>query len=393
MTMDGYYADFYGWDVVSYYIFAFRTFVQQYSWQVRLSFAIIFFCVLTMMVVFMLFIIRIKQRNKHQRNFDHCYNTYSEAFYEILEEETPLSERQILEICDEEEHGFEYYDGFLYAEILTHIRMSMNDVLYLPNLQRLCEVTGAKAAIENRLKKRKSIMRSLQMVNTLPLKINEGLLAIYTSHSKHRVSQLARAAYCMCSQSEPYLYLLEDMNKPQSPWYRITMHRILGWNRAQNLPMPPLWMMATQCENSQMAAFLVEEISYWGTDEEKHQLRNFFDDPRIQCRIAAIRSLARLGYEDAEEQIIASYESQPQSVRREMLKALCSFHSGKYTEFFAEVYKNTPSHTTRKIALECLYDYSEEGRLRFETLDKETGDQDAIFFAQIRTLAQLHATC
>lgn len=391
--MDGYYADFYGWDVVMFYISSLRTFVQQYSWQVRLSMGIIFCCVMMMLMVFVLFIIRIRQRNRYQRDFNHCYNTYSENFIEILEEPMVLTRQQILEMCDEDERGFSHYDGFLYAEVLTHVRMILNDKMYLPNLQTLCEVTGARAALENRLKRRRSIMRTLQMVNTLPLNINEGLLAIYTSHSKHQVAQLARVAYCMCSQAEPYLYFLEDMNHPQSSWYRITMHRILGWNRAQNFPMPPLWMLATQCENPQMAAFLVEEISYWGTEEEKHQLQNFFYDQRIQCRVAAIRSLARLRYEGAEDQIVQSYEQQPQVVRREMLRALSSFHSGKYVEFFANVYKSAPSHTTRRITLECLYDYCEEGRLRFETLDKETGEQDAVFFAQIRTLAKLRATC
>lgn len=388
----GFDAEFYGWDVIIYYVYAIRSYMQAFSWQVRLSFAIILTCILAMMVVFLLFILRIHQRNSHEREFNHCYNEFSEAFIEVLEEQQHLTTRQIMEICDVEENGFSYYDGFLYAEVLTHIRMTMNKVLYFPNLQTLCEVTGAKAAIEARLKKRRSMLRSLQMVNTLPLNINEGTLAIYTSHSNQRVAQLARVAYSICSRSEPYLYMIQDINQPQSSWYRITTHRILGWAKAQNYPMPPLWMLATQCENTQMAAFLVEEVSYWGTDKEKHQLQKFLDDPRMQCRIAAIRSMARLGYEDAEEQIYQSYESQPQVVRREMLKALAGFHSGKYVEFFADVYKNTPSHTSRKIALECLYTYCEEGRKRFEQLDIETGTQDAIFFAQIRTLEQLRST-
>lgn len=386
-------AEFYGWDVVTYYIFAVRSFMQEYSWQVRLSFAIILTCVLVMMVVFCLFVIRIRQREKHQRDYDHCYNEFSEAFIEILEEQTPLTSRQILEICDVDEQGFGYYDGFLYAEVLTHIRMTMNKVMYFPNLQLLCEVTGAKAAIETRLKKRRSKFRALQMVNTLPLSINEGILAVYTSHSNQQVAQLARVAYSVSSKTEPYLYFIEDINKQQAPWYRITNHRILGWGKAQNFPMPPLWMLAAQCENAQMAAFLVEEVSYWGSENEKHQLEKFLDDPRIPCRIAAIRSIARLGFEDGEEKIFAAYEGQPQVVRREMLRALASFHSGKHVEFFADIYKNTPSHTSRKIALECLYSYCEEGRRRFEELALESGEQDAIFFAQIRTLEQLHAEC
>lgn len=391
MMTDGYYAEFYGWDVVLYYVYSIRSFMQQYSWQARLSYSIILVCLVTMIVLMIMFSRQIRLRKQHQDNYNHCYNTYSEAFIEILENPQKLTEKQIFEICDEDENGFSYYDGLLYAEILTHLRMTMNDTVYLPNLQRLCEVTGALAAIELRLKKRKDVLRVLQMVNTLPLNINEGLLAIYTSHSDTQIAQLARMAYCICSQAEPYLYLIKDVNQPQSPWFRGTIHRILGWKKEQNMPLPPLFMAALQCENAMMAAFIIEETSYWGTDDEKHSLIKFFDDERIPCRIAAVNALARLGYDGVEEQIVHSYESQPQIVRREMLKALSSFHSGKYVEFFANVYLSAPSYISRKNALECLYNYCEEGRQRFETLDIQTGTQDAIIFAQIRTLQQLRA--
>lgn len=389
---EGYYAEFYGWDVALYYVQAVLTFMQEYSWQVRLSYGIILLCILMMIFLMILFSHRIRQRKRHQKNYDHCYDTYSEAFIEILESEDILTDQQIIEICDvEKEEDFAEYDGMLYAEIITHIRMSMHETLYFPNLQSLCRMTGALAAIEYNLKERKDVLRVIQIVNTLPLNINEGLLAIYTAHSNSQIAQLARVAHCMCSITEPYLYFLDDMNKQQSPWYRITIHRILGWKKEQNFPMPPLWMLATQCENTQMAAFLVEEISYWGTEEEKRQLLSFFNDPRIPCRIAAVRSLTRLHYNGIEEQLMSIYESQPQVVRREIQKALASFHSGKYTEFFANIYLNTPSLTSRKVALECLFDYCDAGRALFEQLAAQAKDKDAILFNQIRTTHQLQA--
>lgn len=390
---NGFYAEFYGWDVVMYYIYAIRSFMQQYSWQVRFSYGVILVCILTILLVFILFTIRIRQRKRHMAEYNHCYDTYSEAFIRVLEEREPLNNHQILAMCDESQKGFAYYDGFLYAEILTHLRMLLHETVYFPNMQKLCELTGAREALELRLKKRRSIMRSLQMVNTLPLNINEGLLAIYTAHKNPQIAQLARVAYCMCSQTEPYLYFLDDMNKPQSPWYRITIHRILGWKKEQNFPMPPLLMLAQQSENTAMAAFLVEEISYWGTEDEKKQLVTFFNDSRIPCRIAAIRALARLKQEGVEEAIIQTYESQPQVVRRELLKALAGFHTGKYVDFFADIYLNTPSLTSRKIALECLYTYCEEGRLCFEQLSATvTGKEETVLFDQIRTLQHLHAS-
>lgn len=383
------YADFYGWDVILFYYYSIRSFMQEYSWQVRLSFSIILVCILVMILLMFLFYSRIRRRQQYEHDYKHCFATYSEAFLEILEEQEVLTPKQIMEICDEDENGFSYYDGLLYAEIIMHLRMSMNDKLFFPNLQLLCEVTGAKEAIELRLKERKDIFRVLQMVNTLSLKINEGLLAIYTSHGNKQIAQIARLAYCMCSQTEPYFYLIQDINHPQSVWYRSTIHRILGWKKQQGLPMPPLFMTASICEDANMAAFVIEETSYWGTEDEKHNLVKFFTDKRIPCRIAAVRALAKLGYEDVEEQIMKCYEGQPQIVRREMQRAIASFHSGKYVEFFAQIYLNTPSRISCQTALECLYSYSEQGRLRFEELAAQANEKEILLFNQIRTLQQL----
>ncbi len=388
--VEGAYAEFYGLDVFLYYIYSIRTWMQEYSWQVRLSYAIILACIVTMIVLMFLFARNIRRRRNYEDAYEHCTKTYEEPFFTIIHDENMLTDQQIFELCDvENADDFQEYNGLLYADIITHIRMSLHNILYLPNLQRLMELTGARLALEGQLKARRDVLQTLQIINTLPLVVNEGLLAVYTSHNRKQVSQLARISHMTSSSSEPYLYFLNDMNEPHDPWYRITIHRILGWKREQNIPMPPIQMLANTCENPKMAAFLVEEISYWGTEQEKKDLYNYFEDPRVDCRLAALRSITRMGQADCEQRIMDSYESQPQVVRRAMQHALCSFHSGKYTNFFVSIYQGTPSHISRQTALECLYNYTAESRVIFEELAQSATEEQKVLFDQIRTTYQL----
>lgn len=372
-----------------YYIYAIRSWAQNFSWQVRFSYAIILMCIVTMLILMLLFTRHIRRRKQYQKNYQHCMNTYGEAFLRILNEDSRLTPDQMLEECDATRDDIAQYDGLLYAEIICNLRMSMHERLYFLNLQGLCELTGAHAALELNLKRNHHVLRTLQIINTLPMDINEGALAVYTSHRNQRISRLARITHVISSESEPYLYFLEDMNHPQPPSYRITIHRLLGWKRAQNLPMPPLSMLASTCKDPQMAAFLIEEIAFWGSEAERDKLPTYFYDQRITCRLAAVKAITRLGRSDAEQQIIDSYNDQPQDVRRVMQRALASFHSGRHTDFFVNLYLNTPSHESRSIALDCLFDYNEEGRARFEQLCLEATPEEHVLFEQIRTTHRL----
>lgn len=380
---------FRGVDVLWYYIYIITTFMSEYPWQVRVSYLIVLISILMMLVLMVMFTVQIRRRARHDDEYLHCINTYGETFYDVLSCDHTLSAGQIYEMCDAEPGEFDAFDPAIYVEVLLHVRLQLTDVVYMPNLQQLCELTGAKAVMEQRLKAGRDVTRTLQFINTLPLRINEGLLSVYINHGNRQIRQLARMSYAISSKYEPYRYVLEDMNQPSAPWYRIALHRLIGWKYTQHYPMPPLMMMAQQSKNPTMAAFFIEEVSYWGTEHDKEHLPEFFNDERIECRIAAVRAVARLGDASMEDRIIACYSGQPQSVRREMLRAIRSFHTGKQIDFFVEIFRNTPSHTSYSTALECLYDYNEEGRQRFEQLAQDAAPEQLVLFQQIRAMRQL----
>lgn len=383
------FADFYGTDIFMYYWYVVKSFMRDYSWQVRLSYAIILGCMIAMIFLALLFWRQLRIRRAHEQRFNHCMRTYGEAFMQILEDPVHLTGEQMMEICDAEDEDMEQYSGMLFAEVILNLRMSMHNVEYEPNLQTLCEITGARQALEACLKARKHVVQALQVINTLPLYINEGLLAVYTASKDQKTQDLARITHMIISKTEPYLYMLDDMNKSWSPWYPITIHRILGWKKAQGQPMAPLHMLASECTDPNMAAFLIEEISYYGSDDEKGRLYEFFTDKRLNCRMKAVEMVARLRIPNGENLIFDSYHTQPQPVRRVMQKALLSYHQERFSTFYEDIFFNTPSQESRRIALKCLFYNTPESRARFEQLAKTAKPEDELLFRQISTLHEL----
>lgn len=382
-------AEFSGFDVLMYYWYMIKTFMSQYSWQVRTSYTIVVLCIFVMIVLMFLFMNLVRNRNRYNKAYRSYSNTYYEAFYDILDSKFEYTDREMLDICDADTKDFHLADKFIMADLLCHVRMQFHDREYLPNLQHLAELLGVRSEIEWRLSKNRDVIKSLQYVCTLPLAINEGLLSLYASSGNKRVRQVARLASLISSSSEPFKYLLEDMNHSNPLIYKISVHRILGWRMAQDMMMAPLLMLAETCTNPDMTSFLIQEVAFWGTAEDQKKLVDFLDDDRQVCRVAAIRAVKYLLIPEAEDILYDSYLAQPQAVRREVVRALTEYHSGKYTEFLADVFNRAPSHTSKMNALECLYRYTPESRDYFEQMYLTCSENDKTLFDEVRTTNNL----
>lgn len=383
--LDSITAEFSGFDVLLYWWYTVKTFLSQYSWQVRTAYSIIFICIVALLVLMLLFWRQIKDRDEYNKHYQTCSNSYYDVFQEILQSAWEYDAQEVLDACDATEDDFDHYDGLLFADLICRIRMELREIAYLPNLQILAEVTGAKRAIELNLSKGKNVNKCLQLVCTMPLVINEGLLSLYTSNKDGRAMQLARLANMIVNTAEPFSCLLTDMNEAQAPIYRINIHRIFAWRNAQDMMVAPILMLAQTCKNTEMASFLISEVAYWGTPEEKSHLVDFLSDERIPCRMAAIEAMSQLLIPETEDLLYNSYDVQPQEVRRAILKALVHFHTGKYTEFFANIFNTAPSHISRINALECIYTYTPESKEYFEEMYKNCREKDKLMFDQVRT--------
>ncbi|MBR1630901.1 MAG: hypothetical protein IJ680_03515, partial [Paludibacteraceae bacterium] len=382
MAIVGPSAYFYGWEVIQYVFYLLDAYVKQFPWQVRISFTIIGLCILTMLQVLILFLNRIIRRKRDQRRYDYYQKRFESAFRTVLSEPEKISYEEIEYICKTDRSEFARLDGRTLTHLIMSLRRELGASIYIPNMQRLCNVTGVRAHLENRLVKGRNVEHVLQTLITLPIRVSEGALAAYTGNKNKQIRELARSYFGFCSKTEPFLLVAQDVNEPFNLLYPITFHRLCGWHLAKGHPTPHFLSLEEHSDNDGKKALFISEVPYYGTEEEKRSLSRFLTTDNPQSCIAAIRAIALIGDPESENDLIKNYDILFPPAKREILQAVARINTGRQTEFLRQAYLHSTSHNTRAVALSCLYNYGEQGRAAFYELSR-TGLDDNQFFEQI----------
>ena len=383
--VEGPIVEFHGWEVIGYYLNNIQNYLAEYSWQVRTAYGLIVGCIFVMIILFGLFILMIRKTTKYKKEYQQLEEKFREPLYQIMILPEPPSVQEIEGLMGCNFTELKRYDSAMFAQLISSLRMELCEVLYIPNMQYICKITGVTDYIERCLIGRTKVFEILQMVVNLNIRISEGELAIYLNHYNTNIRLMARLAYIICTENEPYKYLEEDLNQRMLPWRPMLTHRLFGWLQECGRPMPSFIVIAESLDNEEASAFLIEEVAYWGTDTEKNELSKFFLAPRYIIRLAAMRATAQLAREANEQALVESYDHQPEYIKREVLKTVLAINSGKQLDFYEKAYKTASSKETQEQALSCLYMYGNEGRRRFEMIRSsyQVGEETRTLLDQI----------
>lgn len=381
----------YYYGVVSYFWENHLGTFMHYPWQIQTAFSLTVTCTVVMLIVAWRFFASKNRFQQFQEELKEVNEKYRSHFWNILISADVYSRQMVEEECEATSDDFARISPEVLATVISELRLELSELTYLLNLDVLCETTGVKQYYENNLIHRHDVLSTLQNLVTMTLRISEGYLATYINHHNSNIRHLARMSYIVCTKAEPYRYLEEDLQERQALWRPMMLHRLFGWLRDTERQMPQFLVLASVMKDEDTAAFLIEELAYWGNDSEKANIKTFFLSPMFKCREAALKAVTFLHDERHEQAIIDSYYDQPEYLQRECLRAIHSIGSGLHTEFFVESYNNTSSQETRECALTCLYSYGKEGRRRFETmrLDIASDPQGLNLLDQIDSLAVL----
>lgn len=375
--------EFEGLGIIKYYVLLIQNIFSEYSWQLVTSYNLTLGSIVMLVVLFVLFWYKVWHKKRRDNKEKELRAYYADRFRTVLGSAEEMDRLQILEVLGNTDAEIRRNNPYYYAKLLEQARMEMYEIVYLPNMQMLAETLGVCSHFENMLLMRKDVFRTLQMMLMLQLTINEGRLANYVNHSNPEIRMMARLNYITCSTNEPYRYLLEDLNTTQSLYRPMILNYIFGWMKSQNKHMPNFLNLSERVHDEVSAAYLVHEVAYWGNDNEKADIKNYFLADRLKVRYAAIEVAATLRDADSEEMLVESYFHQPERVRQEILKALLSIGSGKQTEFFRQAYDISSSRETREVALHCLYNYGNEGRRLFEIMRHEADEDTRTLIDQV----------
>ncbi|MCI6490753.1 MAG: hypothetical protein MSA28_01305 [Prevotella sp.] len=372
-----------GLELIKYYLNLLENNFSGYPWQIVTSYTIAMTCIIMLVVLFMLFLFRVWRHQRRKKKEKEIYEYYSDKFHLILGSAETLTHEEILEMLGQTEDDIRKNDTYYYANILEEARMAMYEIVCLPNMQTLATSLGVVDRFTFQLLKHKDVFRTLQMLLMLQITVNEGLLANFVNHTNREIRMMARLNYITCSRNIPYRYLITELNEEQSLYRPMILNYVFGWMMFQERLMPNFLNLADRVTNEDSAAFLVREVAYWGKENEKEEVKNYFLDERLKVRSAAIEVVAMLGDVNAEEKLVESYFMQPEHIRQEVLRALLSLNSGRQTEFFKKAYEISSSRETHVVALQCLYQYGNSGRRLFEIMRSQADEETRKLIDQV----------
>lgn len=372
-----------GLELIKYYLNLLENNFSGYPWQIVTSYTIAMTCIIMLVVLFMLFLFRVWRHQRRKKKEKEIYEYYSDKFHLILGSAETLTHEEILEMLGQTEDDIRKNDTYYYANILEEARMAMYEIVCLPNMQTLATTLGVVDRFTFQLLKHKDVFRTLQMLLMLQITVNEGLLVNFVNHTNREIRMMARLNYITCSRNIPYRYLITELNEEQSLYRPMILNYVFGWMMFQERLMPNFLNLADRVTNEDSAAFLVREVAYWGKENEKEEVKNYFLDERLKVRSAAIEVVAMLGDVNAEEKLVESYFMQPEHIRQEVLRALLSLNSGRQTEFFKKAYEISSSRETHVVALQCLYQYGNSGRRLFEIMRSQADEETRKLIDQV----------
>jgi len=366
-----------GWDIFYFYTHMFRNYFSAYPWQVKVSYGIVVACCVATAVVFTLFLINLRRDRREKAHESKVYEKYRQPVETILMNPT-MSYEEMMDILGEDTEALRRNSPKYFMSLLVSVRMQEQflEFDYLPNMQPLANLLGVREYMEQDLLRRRNVFSTLQVLLLFQLVISEGRLANYVNAGDLDIRMLARLCYILCSENDPYRYLLEDLNAPQSLMRPMMLDYVFAWIKSQNKPMPGLLRLSDQINNEPMAAFLIREVVVYGSEAEKASISRYFESTKYECRIMAIRAAGALADIKSEDALKECYVRQPENIKREILQAILHIGSGKSLQFLIDEYWQTPSRDTRETALGCIYNYSNEGIRAFAELkEKAKGDR------------------
>lgn len=384
---------FYGYDIFSYYWYLFRNHFVGWPWQILIAYSIVILCAISFIVIGITFFIKVRKRNKFNKKQEEISEKYSDTFRQILLNPDEMLSAEILSLvkqCDDKDEDEIKENAKYYIPILVSIRTEMSETAYFPNLQSLVTAIGVREYCENSLLHNKDVFNTLQMMAMMQMIISEGRLANYVNHKDKDIRMMARLCYIICSISEPYKYLAEELDNSSTSIMPMILHYIFAWMRYLNKKMPNFISISNNINNEDSIAFLINEMVYWGDEKELDNIPSFFTSSSIKCREASIKISYLLNKQEVYDELMRVYERQPEYLKRLILNSLSIHKNEKFNTFFEQCYESSLSKETKEVALQSMYKNGRLGKIMFKKIYKTCSEEDKILLDKIKSIDSLN---
>lgn len=172
-----------------------------------------------------------------------------------------------------------------------------------------------------------------------------------------------------------------DLNKELSEWDFLLIKNFYSNYDNKDLPYFASWVESTY-QHSQKICFL-KLIGAFKQLSSAYILEEQLNSSNEDLRRTTYETIGKLKYKNIEDKLFLNFPNETEECRKEILKSIFFISSGKATFFLKKAYHSAISEHEKKLILEILYKYNEEGKSFFEHEYSKVGFQKKNVFEYI----------
>lgn len=172
-----------------------------------------------------------------------------------------------------------------------------------------------------------------------------------------------------------------DLNKELNEWDFLLFKNFYSNYDNKDLPYFASWVESTY-QHSQKICFL-KLIGAFKQMSSAYILEEQLNSSNEDLRRTTYETIGKLKYKNIEDKLFLNFPNETEECRKEILKSIFFISSGKATNFLKKAYHSSISEHEKKLILEILYKYDEEGKSFFEQEYSKVGFQKKNVFEYI----------
>ena len=276
-------------------------------------------------------------------------------------------------------------DKLSFSRLVYHYRISDEASLgRRKNLHILLDIFQIQPFLEELVNngKMRRKAEALQMLRAFKLPINQWIANQLRTSKRYRVRRLSMYASIMSSSNADLEYFeSEFFDKNCCIYDEIQLGYVLQRRRAMKRKMPNLAQLAASQTVPTTQAVFVRLMRQFNQAEYCADLEELFNSSNNKELTQEIcRTWGYLKYYPGEELMNDIILTQPDDTKVAIMHALTRLKTGKSLNVLLDGYRNSGDQHVRYEALRCLYNYGQEGYIKFKELERTAPEEDKRIF-------------
>lgn len=380
-----------GWNVVRYYYFLYVHLFADYPWVVRIAYGVIIICCLAFILLGIAMMVDVYIRWRNWKKLVEIEKLYLEKLKSVCYADVEnLSTDEIMRRMEYKPRKWKNWEMRQWANVFIEAsRFTNTQNPNLTNIQRAMRMVGFTDYVEAQLMhgKRTVKLKMIQTVRLTNMQLPNSTITRLVNDKDDELRKASRLYYMCTSKDDPYVFFEEEskLGLHFSMWDMMELHEIFRKVDEGGLRAPLFVPILQRVANPGIVAFMLQEIAYWGTDQEMRYVMEYFESPNFTHRAAAFTSMGIRRFAESEKSMQRVFHKQTEAHRRLILNALLAIGSGRSVPFFRDTYNSSTSSFTRRTALRCLWMSGAKGKTVFESLKQKADDADRILFQHVES--------